>query len=181
MRLPDIVIDSLTPEQRRVYETIVAGPRGGVPGPLRIWLNSPELAERAQALGAFCRYETTLPPRLSELAIAVTGAFWKAGYEWCVHAPIGLKAGLDAEIMEAIRTGEPPPFRHADEAALYAFAQELLTKRRVSDATYQRAEAELGSRALVDLVGILRYYSLISMTIVAFEVPVPEGAAEPFT
>ena len=59
MRLPDIVIDSLTPEQRRVYETIVAGPRGGVPGPLRIWLNSPKLAERAQALGASCRYETT--------------------------------------------------------------------------------------------------------------------------
>jgi 4-carboxymuconolactone decarboxylase len=180
MRLPDIVVDTLSPEQRRVYEAIVSGPRGGVPGPLRVWINSPELADRAQALGAFCRYGTTLPPRLSELAIAVTGAFWKAGYEWHVHTPIGIKAGLDPAVMESIRKGEEPRFARADEAALYAFAHELLNTRRVSEATYRRAEQELGSRALVELVGILGYYGLISITINAFEVPVPDGAADPF-
>ena len=180
MRLPDIVVESLTPDQRRVYDAILSGPRGVVQGPLRVWLNSPELADRAQALGAFCRYYTTLPPRLSELAIITIGAYWKAGFEWAVHAPIALKAGLDPEAVEAIRKGEPPQLDKPDEAALHAFAHELLHERKVSDATYRRADKELGARALVDLVGILGYYGLISMTIVAFEVPLPEGAKEPF-
>jgi 4-carboxymuconolactone decarboxylase len=145
-----------------------------------VWLNSPELADRAQALGAFCRYGTTLPPRLSELAIITTGAYWKAGFEWAVHAPIALKTGLDAAAVEAIRKGEQPTFPNPNEAAVHAFAHELLHNRKVSDETYRRAEKEIGPRGLVDLVGILGYYGLISLTIVAFELPVPAGAPEPF-
>jgi 4-carboxymuconolactone decarboxylase len=179
-RLPDLDAENLSPEQRRVYDAIKSGPRGVVQGPLRVWINSPELADRAQALGAFCRYGTVLPPRLSELAIITTGAFWKAGFEWAVHAPIALKAGLDPAAVEAIRQGEQPSFSNPDEAAVHAFAHELLHNRRVSAETYKRAEKELGSRALVDLVGILGYYGLICLTINAFEVPVPEGAPKPF-
>lgn len=179
-RLPDLVIEQLSPDQRRVYDAILAGPRGIVEGPLRVWLTSPELADRAQALGAFCRYHTSLPPRLSELAILVMGSFWKAGFEWHVHAPVGVAAGLDANAVEAIRRGQEPGLERADEAAVYAFSRELLHDRKVSDATYRRAVEELGAGAVVDLVGILGYYGLISMTIVAFEVPVPEGSPEPF-
>lgn len=179
-RLPDIVVENMSPEQRRIHDAIISGPRGVVPGPLRVWLNSPELAERAQNLGAFCRYGTVLPPPLSELAIITTGAYWKAGYEWAVHAPIALKAGVDADVIEAIRTGEQPKFDRADAAALYGFTYELLHNRKVSEATYRTAEKELGNRALVDLVGIIGYYTLISTTIVAFEVALPEGAPNPF-
>jgi 4-carboxymuconolactone decarboxylase len=141
-RLPDLAPETMSPAQRKVHDAIVSGPRGVVQGPLKVWLNSAELASRAQELGAFCRYHTSLPKRLSELAIIVTGAHWKAGFEWFVHAP------------EAMR--------------------------RVSDATYKRAVAELGELGAVELVGILGYYALISMTIVAFEVPVPDGEPEPF-
>lgn len=179
-RLPELTADKLTPEQRKVHDAIVAGPRGLVQGPLNIWLNSPKLAERAQELGAFCRYHTSLPPRLSELAILVTGATWKAGFEWFVHAPIGIAAGLDPAAVETIRTGGTPKFERTDEAAVYDFTRELLEERRVGDATYKRAVAELGSVGVVELVGILGYYALISMTIVAFHVPIPDGEPEPF-
>lgn len=179
-RLPDLDPDTLSPEARRVHDAILSGPRGVVQGPLRVWLTSPELADKAQALGAFCRYGTSLPPRLSELAILVTGAYWRAGFEWHVHAPIGIEAGLPAEAVEAIRAGGDPAFEKPDEAAVHAFARELLTTRRVSGPTYHRALELLGARALVELVGVLGYYGLISMTINAFEVPVPEGAPEPF-
>src|SRR5437588_6018438 len=125
-RIPELVLENLDPEQRRVHDAIVSGPRGRVVGPLRVWLESPQFADRAQALGAFCRFGTSLPPRLSELAILVTGAFWRASFEWYAHAPIGIKAGLDAAAVEAIRTGKPANFSRADEAAAYAFAHELL-------------------------------------------------------
>jgi 4-carboxymuconolactone decarboxylase len=180
MRLPDLVVEDLSPEQRRVHDAILSGPRGIVEGPLRVWLTSAELADRAQALGAFCRFGTVLPPRLSELAIITAGAYWKAGFEWAVHAPIAIKAGVSTEAAEAIRTGRQPRFEQADQAAVHAFAHELLHDRQVSDETYRRAEKELGTRGVVELVGILGYYGLISMTIVAFEVPLPAGAPEPF-
>jgi 4-carboxymuconolactone decarboxylase len=179
-RISELSPDKLTPEQRAVHDAIVAGPRGKVAGPLRVWLHSPKLAARAQELGAFCRYDTSLPKRLSELAILVTGAFWQAGYEWSVHAPEAIKAGLDAAAVDAIRTGGKPKFTRTDEAAVYDFARELLQTRGVSDATYARAVAELGDAGVVDLVGILGYYGLISMTIRAFAVPLPAGEADPF-
>lgn len=179
-RIPELPIESLSPEQRKVHDAIVAGPRGAIQGPLNIWLRSPKMAERAQELGAFCRYQTSLPKRLSELAILITGASWKAGFEWFVHAPIGIAAGLDSDAVEAIRTGADPEFARTDEAALYEFTRELLEKRRVSDATYERAVTELGTLGVVELVGIVGYYALISMTIVAFKVPLPQGEPEPF-
>jgi 4-carboxymuconolactone decarboxylase len=179
-RVPHLDPDRLAPEQRKVYDAIVAGPRGRVVGPLLVWLSSPGLADRAQALGAFCRFGTSLLPRLSELAILVTGAHWQAAFEWHEHAPIALKAGLDASTIEAIRVGRPPNLTKSDEAAVYAFAKELLDTRKVSAATYERAAAEVGLTAVVELVGILGYYSLVSMTINAFEVPPPDGAPQPF-
>ena len=179
-RLDDIDPATLTPEQRRVYDAILASPRKVVEGPLRVWLTSPGLADRAQALGAFCRYGTGLSQRLSELAIVTTGAHWRAGFEWAVHAPIALAAGLDAGALEAIRIGHEPDLQNPDERAVYLFSSELLRDKRVSEATYRLAKDTLGEVALVELVGILGYYGLISMTINAFAVPLPPGAPEPF-
>jgi len=179
-RFPDIDFATLDEEQERVYRAIVSGPRGRVEGPLRVWLASPGFAERAQALGAFCRFHSSLPPRLSELAILVVGAYWRAGFEWFAHAPIALAAGLDPAAVEAIRRGEDPALVAEDERAVYCFSHELTRRRRVSQATYEGAEQILGRQGLVDLVGILGYYTMISMTINAFEVEIPEPGPDPF-
>jgi 4-carboxymuconolactone decarboxylase len=180
-RLPDLDEKALTPQQRRVYEAILSGPRGVVEGPLRVWLRSPELADKAQALGSFCRYGTSLPPRLSELAIITVGAWWRAGFEWAVHAPIASEAGLSKADVETIRTGGEPRFEKKDEAAVHAFTHELVRERSVSDATYDLAIEALGVDAVVELVGIIGYYAFISMTINVFNVPLPAGAKDPFT
>ncbi|WP_299822862.1 carboxymuconolactone decarboxylase family protein [uncultured Jannaschia sp.] len=174
--------ETLTPRQREVHDRIASGARGRVEGPLRVWLHSPELADRSQALGAFCRYETRLPARLSELAILVTGAVWKSGFEWAVHAPIAERAGVSPDTIEAIRTGRSPSFsaESEDEAAVYEFSLALHRERRVDDKTYARLVAVIGSEGAVELVGILGYYTLISMTINTFAVPLPEGTEDPF-
>lgn len=179
-RVDDLDLEALSDEQRRVHDAIVSGPRGKVQGPLRVWLQSAAFADRAQALGAYCRFGTTLPPRLTELAILVTGACWRARYEWYAHAPLALKAGLDPDAVEAIRTGRTPQWTREEDAAVYAFAHELTWTRQVSEPIYARARRILGLPALVELVGVLGYYTLISMTINAFEVPLPAGVGDPF-
>jgi len=179
-RLPDLDPEKFSPEQKKVHAAVLAGPRGRVVGPIKVWLANAGLAEHAQALGAYCRFNSSLPPRLSELAICTTGAFWKANYEWFAHAPLAIKAGIDPAAIEAIRTNGMPKFEKADEQAVYDFARELLTTRRVSAATFERAKKELGETSVIDLVGIIGYYGLVSVTLNAFELPLPDGEKLPF-
>ena len=96
------------------------------------------------------------------------------------HAPLAIKAGVDPAAIEAIRTGGTPRLTKADEQAVYDFAIELITRRRVSDATFERAKKELGLTSVIDLVGIIGYYGLVSVTLNAFEMPLPEGEKPPF-
>jgi len=175
-RQPTLDVSLLTPEQRKVHDQIIAGPRGEVVGPLRVWLHNPGLAATAQALGQYARYETSLPVILSELAILITARIWSSGFEWAHHAPIAQKAGLAPEVIASICKGERPPHLDDDrQRAVFDFAVELHRDRQVSDATYRNALAVLGQEAVIDLTGICGYYTLISMTINAFEVPDGDG------
>jgi len=171
-RIADLDPKQMTAAQRSAHHAIVSGPRGAVRGPLAVWLHRPELAYTAQALGRYCRYETSLPPRLSELAILVLARVWGSEYEWYVHKPLALQAGVSPQIVEAIRN-ETPVFGDAAEAAVYTFLVDLHRDRKVSDAMYAEAVAQLGEAGVIDLVGIAGYYTLISMTINVFEVAPP--------
>ncbi|AXS39772.1 carboxymuconolactone decarboxylase family protein [Breoghania sp. L-A4] len=174
-RIPPLDPDALSERQKQVYDAIASGPRGGVRGPLAVWLNRPDLADAAQALGRYCRYDSLLEPRLSELAILATARVWASEFEWAAHKAIALKAGVPEAAVEAIRTGGEPIFEAEDQAVVYEFAKTLHVERRVGDDLYARAVKVLGQEAVVDLTGILGYYTLISMTINVFEVPPPEG------
>ena len=170
------VPSELDAAQRRVYDEIVAGPRGEVVGPLGVWLRRPELADRAQRLGEYARYGTSLPPVLSELAILVVARTWSSEFEWLVHKPIAVAAGVPPDAVEAIRSGGTPLLEDPAQSAVYAFCAALLREHHVDDPVYAEAVGALGEAGVIDLVGILGYYSLISMTINAFRVPPPEGA-----
>ena len=179
-RVPAFDPASMSEEQRRVWDVIMAGPRGVVRGPVEVWLHNPGLAEHAQALGAYCRFGTALPARLSELAIITTAAHWRAGYEWRSHAPMAIEAGLSEQVAEAIRTRVTPHFPNEDEAAVHRFTIELLEGHQVSSSTWETARSLFGSHGMVDLVGILGYYGLISMTINVFEISAFSADTDPF-
>lgn len=176
-RLPELRPEEMTPEQRRVYDAIVAGPRGRVEAPHRAWLYAPELADLAQQLGAYCRFGSRLPARLREIAILVTGAHYRAEYEWYAHVRIAHEAGVPPGVTEAIRRGETPRLDDPAERIGHRVALELNRDHRLSQATFDEAVALLGLPALVDLVGAVGYYGLVSLTLNAFEVPTPDGSA----
>lgn len=169
-RIPPLDPENLSAEQKEVYDAIASGPRGAVVGPLAVWLNRVKLADTAQKLGQYCRYDSSLEPRLSELAILVTARIWDAAFEWQSHEPPARAAGLDHDIIEALRNDQEPVFDKPDEAVVYEVARTLNLQRGISDDLYNRAETLLGKDGLVDLIGVLGYYSLISMTIKAFDV-----------
>jgi 4-carboxymuconolactone decarboxylase len=169
--------------QRTLMEALRAGPRGKsiTPrGPFAVWMHAPEFGNLAQTLGAHCRYKTALPPRLSEFAILSTARLWRAQYEWFAHAPMAERAGVKPKTIHDLRAGREPKSAPKDERAIYAFIQELYKTRRVSDRTYKRLHAILGDKATVELVGILGYYVLISMTLNVFRMLPPADAELPF-
>jgi 4-carboxymuconolactone decarboxylase len=169
--------------QRALLTSLRASPRGQsiTPrGPFAAWMHAPELGELAQRLGAHCRYNKAVPPRLSEFAILCTARMWRAQYEWYAHAPIAARAGVKPKTIADIRAGREPKSAPKDERAIYAFVQELYKTRRVTDRAYKRLHAFLGDAATVELVGILGYYALISMTLNVFRMMPPPETALPF-
>ncbi|MGE3855850.1 MAG: carboxymuconolactone decarboxylase family protein [Dehalococcoidia bacterium] len=180
-RLAPLTAADFTPEQQRVADAIIKS-RGQISlggGPFLPWMRSPELADRAQHLGDFCRYHSSLEPTLSEFAIILTAKFWKSQYEFFAHARMAREAGVADAIVEAVRLGTEPPAMDERQQAIYQFVNEYLETHRVSDATYERAKAALTERGVVDLVGIVGYYCLVSMTLNVFEVALPAGEADP--
>jgi 4-carboxymuconolactone decarboxylase len=169
--------EQLTPEQQAACDEAMSGLRGRVPAPMIAWLRNPELARRAQRLGELLRYQTTLEPRLSELAILVCARHWTPHYEWTVHKREGLKAGMDPEVVSAIAARRVPALRDEREQAVYDAAGTLLSTSRLPAALHARATSVLGERGLVELVGIVGYYSLVALTLNAFEIGLPEAAA----
>lgn len=177
-RLALIEEDEMSEAQRSLLASLRAGPRGKsiTPrGPFAAWVHAPKLGEVAQKLGAYCRYHTALPPRLSEFAILCTARTWRAQYEWYAHAPIAEAAGVKPETIASLRAGREPKSAPRDERAIYAFVHELYKTRRLSDRTYKRVQSLLGDQATVELVGILGYYALISMTLNVFHMLPPES------
>ena len=169
--------EKLTSEQRAACAEAVSGLRGRVPAPMTAWIRNPEFARRAQTLGELLRYQTTLEPRLSELAILVCARHWTSHYEWTVHKREGLKAGMDPEVVAAIAARRKPSLRDAREQAVYDAASTLLGTGRLPAALHARATEALGERGMVELVGILGYYSLVALTLNAFEIGLPDAVA----
>lgn len=168
-------VAEMTPEEKTAFDEAATGLRGHVPAPMIAWIKNPELARRAQKLGEYLRYQTSLPTRLSELAILTTARYWTSHYEWRVHKKEALKAGLSPEVIANIASHRPPTFDTDDESAVHELATSLLQTGSIPDELYRRGVATLGEKAIVELVGVLGYYSLVSLTLNAFEINMPDA------
>jgi len=175
-RMPPIPPDRLTPDQRAAAEEIAGGRRGAVYGPFVPALRSPEFTRRLQALGEYLRYDHVLAPRLREMAILLTAREWRQEFEWAIHAPIALDAGLASAVVDAIAEGRRPPAMREDEAVLHDFVGELLRRHEVGDETYARAVGAFGEQGVIDLVGAVGYYATLAMIMNVARTPPPPGA-----
>jgi 4-carboxymuconolactone decarboxylase len=181
-RLAKLDENNLTADQRALADSIKSGPRGQfkMSGPFAIYLHAPTFGELAQKLGGHLRFKTGVSPRLSEFAIMCTAQHWKAQYEWAMHEPMAEKAGVKPQTIRDIQSGRAPKSAPRDEMAIYAFIKELYAKKRVSTGVYNRVKKLLGDAGVVELVGILGYYAMVSMTLNTFKAPLPQGMKAPF-
>src|SRR5688572_33277022 len=173
--------DKLTPEQQKYVQSILAGPRADISGPLGVMMVSPELGDLAQKAIAYSRFAgregfSTVPPKLNELAILVVAKHWSAEYVWNAHHTAAVRFGLPAEVVEAIRVGKRPAAMEKDVQVIYDFATQFMATRQVSDAAVQAAKQVLGGdRGVVDLVGTMGLYQISSMMVALDRTPLAQG------
>ncbi len=179
-RFKPLTWEQLTPAQKTMVDDVLSGARGSLGGPYNVFLRSPEMGNLAQKYGEYTRFRSTVPRRLNEMAILMTARWWTSQYEWTAHRPAAVTAGLATDIIDAIHDGRRPARMQADEAAVYDFCSELREHRRVSDQTFKAAVDRLGEQGVVDLIGVMGYYDLVSMALNVDRYPLPAGTPPPF-
>jgi 4-carboxymuconolactone decarboxylase len=179
-RFPELTPETMTPEQKKVADAIQSGPRGaGLRGPFNALMRSPDLCDLVQRVGAYVRFKSTMPAPLNELAICMAGRKWTAQYEFYAHRKLGIDAGLNPAILDAVAAGRRPEGMSKDETIVYEFVTELLATGSVSDGKYQPALDRFGEGGVMDLVGAVGYYSLVSMVLNVAQVQLPPGETPP--
>jgi len=182
-RLPSLHRDDLDDEGRDLYDLLLGsrrakeGHQGPLPGPYNAWVYAPKIGRQLETLRVLLRNDMTLDRSLIELAIIVTGAYYRAEFEWWVHSAMARKNGVSPDIVDAIARDEPPPLVTNEQRAVYSVARQLAERGRVDDTAYSLARSVLGDRRMVELVTLCGYYALVSITLNAFEVELPDGVA----
>ncbi len=162
-RLPTIPPSQYTPDQKKAADDFEAARKAPVFGPFEPLMHSPQVMTLARSMGDYLRYQSSIGNTLSELVILVTAREWTQDFEFTFHRPIAVKAGIRADIADAIADGRRPAGMNADETMIYDFATELMHNRRVSDTTFDRVKARFGTKGVVDATGIVGYYTFLAM------------------
>ena len=169
--MPTIPPAQYTEEQKQAAADFESARKVPVFGPFEPLMYSPQLMSTARAMGEYLRYKSAIGNTLSELVILITAREWGQDYEWSYHYPIALKAGVRKEVADDIAVGRYPTAMSPDEEAVFDFASELLRNKQVSDATFERARSRLGKKGVVDMTGIVGYYTFLAMQLNVAQYP----------
>jgi 4-carboxymuconolactone decarboxylase len=167
-RFSELRLDQLTAEQQQMAVHLKTPPRNSElnGGPFNAYARSPGLGLLLLQVSDYVRFNSSLPPRLSEFAIMIAARQWSQPYEWRAHYPLAIKGGLDRQILVDLGAGSRPQSMKEDETALYDFCTELYRDKNVSDAAFKAALAKFGERGIMDLIGIIGYYDIASMALI---------------
>ncbi len=183
-RLNPLDYDSLDENQKRHFDNVVGlrglGDDGRLGGPFDAMVLAGGLGRNLGRVGMAIRGDTVLDRRFVELAILVAGQFWKAEFEWWAHEPMALEAGVPAEVVAAIKSGDEPAFVDPRDDAAYRLCRALHLDHQVDDGTYATAVEHFDEVGVVELIATSGYYTLISMLLNTHQIPLPEGETPPF-
>lgn len=176
-RLPMPAPEHMSDAQRAAAQALIEGPRKGVYGPFLPLLRSPELLDRVARVGEYLRFGSVLEARVRELVTCAVARHVSNQFEWAMHAPLAVRAGVAAATLEAVRLGARPVGLPHDEEIALDFTRELLATHGVSDPTYAAALGAFGEQGVVELSSLIGYFAMVSWLMNVARTPAPAGAA----
>ena len=178
-RFTQLTLDTVAPEARDLAGDILKISSVGLAGPYNVMLRSPVFADRMKKMLDYLRWNSSIPMRLSELAILIQARISNAQYEWWAHETIARKAGLSDAVMKDLQACKRPTTMAEDERLVYDYCIQLSLNHRVPDALWQEAVSKMGEQAVIDLTVLSGTYVMVSMLLNATQVGIPGGGAFP--
>ena len=178
-RIPALNRRNIPEDQRAAFDELIRQ-RGEMPtgGPASVMMNAPEAAKRALGLALYLRSETSLEPRIRELAMLVAARENDCQFIWNAHAPSARTAGLRDDVVDALRDKKVLQGLEPDEAAVVDYGRAFFRTRRVDQATFDAAVAQFGVLGLTELTTLMGCYAMLAFNVNAFGVELPEERAE---
>jgi 4-carboxymuconolactone decarboxylase len=177
-RFKPLAYAEMTPAQKGLTDQLLSGKiQGSTNGPFNVLLRNPSLGEAVMRYGAYIRFDSKLPVRLNELAALITTRHWSAQFPWYAHHRAAAQAGLSEAAIAAIARNRRPAGLSPEEQEVYNFCTELWNTTQMSDATFNPVKARLGERGVVELIGVMGYYGIVSMLVNIDRYPMPDGIA----
>ena len=177
-RYPELKMEQLNPAQKAYVESLQKPPRNNTTAlknpPFKVYMRSPELATKLEAMSDYVRWGTGQPPRLTELAIMITARQWSSQWIWRGHYRAAVKDGLDPSVGADIAANRRPTKMKEDETILYNYATEMYRDKAVSDATFAAAVKAFGEKGLIDLIATMGYYNMVAMTLITAKAVAPK-------
>jgi 4-carboxymuconolactone decarboxylase len=176
-RLPMPDAAAMNEAQRASADALINGPRKGVYGPFLPLLRSPQLLDRVAKTGEYLRFESVLEGRVRELVTCAVARHCANQFEWLMHAPLAIQAGVDAAVIDAIAAGARPKRLAAEDEVALDFTRELLATHGVSDATYADALAAFGEQGVVELTTLIGYFTMVNWVMNVARTPANKDGA----
>ena len=177
-RMPPIPQEQWTDAQKNAADEFGEIRGQEVFGPFAVMLRSPEVMLRAAAMGEYMRYRTVLPARLNEFIILLTARHWTQQFEWHVHQPAALKAGLEPRYRQRRGRGPPAEGCRSDKHRVRIHERAAAQPERERSGL-AAAAARFGEQGVIDMVGVAGYYSFLSMMMNTARTPVPADSPVP--
>ena len=170
-RYQETPVDEMAPDMKAAYD-FTKQQRGMVPGPHKIWLANPTLSETIVPTGAYFQTQSTLTKAEIEIVTNLINGNWCAAYGNYEHEIIGhFLGGLAPEKVQALIAGLPTHFDDPREQVIYELTTALISPRVVPLGLYRRAQDLLGDAGIVDVTVLIGWFTAVSMTLTAYDVP----------
>ncbi len=175
-RVEPVKRENLSRRQQQLHDDFLRSrPRKNLTGPFAVLIHTPDIAEPTDHLVNYYRRNPKLGRRLIELIILLVVRDATVQYAWSVHEPHALEFGLTQDVIDAIRARQRPDFKRDDEGLIYDFVTELLAKKTVSAATFERAKAAFGLEGVIEAVTCAGLYGMIGFVLNVFDMPPQPG------
>jgi 4-carboxymuconolactone decarboxylase len=173
-RLPIVTRDQLNADDQRVYDMVV-GPNASGPmrGPGGISLHSPKVAEAMHLFNQYVRYQSVLGRRYIEVAILVAAREFDQQYEWTMHEPAALNAGVPQAVIDAIKYDRDVAGLGAEDSLIIRYGREIFRDHRLSPELWAEAVQRFGRQGAFEIAALMGDYVMAGVMLHAVDQRLP--------
>jgi 4-carboxymuconolactone decarboxylase len=175
-RLPYPKRDDMDEAGKKVYDQLIVGNNVGMVGPFGVQMYSPQYQAIVRQLNQFLRSDAAgMSPHVQEVSILIACRESNADFEWTAHEGLAQKAGVDQKVIDAIKFRKGTEGLPEEDAALIQLSREIYRQKKVSSETFAHVNRLYGPGKLVNIVGLMGFYSTAAAELETFGFEMPAG------